>query len=123
MWKCIYVDSRLQGFGSSWYYGGVDFMSYEELKEQLSKKNAAMIYDGKIYKNLDDVPLHERIETIMDFGMPTNKSITLPPQVMIVPYGTKMVKDYLGRDSWEFPEDYQHDWNYPKPDRDWRKNP
>ena len=86
----IWVDSRVKGIGMSWYRGGHDEMTPEQLQPLLDEMNACAYYDGSFYDKVSDIPFTPRILAVETFGMPTGRSIQMNPSVTVVPKGTTM---------------------------------
>lgn len=124
--KSVWVDSRVKGVGSSWYYGGHDQMHLDELQDFLDKSNAVAVYGGEFYDNVYDIPFKPARHSIDTFGMPTGRYTESEPSVTVVPKGTEWEEQlYSTSRRYKFPEGFSNDFDYrkeQKPDRDWRKN-
>lgn len=120
--KFIWVDSRTIGVGSSWYYGGSDEMTLDELQYFLDKCNAVAVYDGVFYDNVKDIPLKQRNVSIDEFGMPTGMYIAVNPMVTVVPKGTTFENPlgYPNTRRFKFPDGYL-DQPRERPPRKWRE--
>jgi len=90
----IWVDSRVEGIGMSWYRGGHDEMTPEQLQPLLDEKNACAYYEGMFYDRVKDIPFKPRIIPVETYGMPTNMSIRENPTVTVVPKGTVLKETY-----------------------------
>ena len=119
--KLVWIDSRVEGVGSSWYYGGLDEMTLEELQMLLDKNNAVAVYDDVFYDNVQDIPFVPARHSVEVFGMPTGRHIPDNPTVTVVPKGTEL-EDTPGHSRrFKYPEGSM-DRSGLVPERDWRKN-
>lgn len=116
--KYIWVDSRVEGVGSSWYYGGQDQMTPDELQAFLTKYNAVAFYKGNFYDNVKDIPLGYERQEYDTYGMPSGRYTTVTPTVTVVPKGTTLDNNF-------------HRFNFPEgsmkrsgqvPARNWRNS-
>lgn len=122
--KFVWVDSRVKGVGSSWYYGGSDQMSLDELQMFLDKYNAVAVYRGEFYDNVRDIPFKPERNSIDTFGMPTGRYTESEPTVTVVPKGTEW-EDCIYSKRFKFPEGFKNDFDYRNeqiPERNWKKN-
>lgn len=125
--KFVWVDSRVKGVGSSWYYGGTDTMKLDELQSFLDRFNACVVYDGNFYTNVNDIPFKPARHSIETYGMPTGRYTESEPTVTVVPNGTTYENPlgYSNTRRYKFPDGFRNDFDHEKeqkPDRDWRKN-
>ena len=118
--KFVWVDSRVPGVGSSWYYGGKDQMSMEELEGFIKKYDAVISYNGEFFDSVYDITFKPERHSIDTYGMPTGNYIKMEPTVTIVPRGTVWDEGYGSR-RYKWPEGYERP-ELPKPDRNWRNN-
>lgn len=120
--KNVWVDSRTIGVGSSWYYGGHDEMTLDELQSFLDKCNAVVVYDDVFYDKVNDIPLKQRHISMDEFGMPTGMCITVNPMVIVVPRGTTIENPlgYPNTKRFKFPDGYM-DQPRERPPRNWRE--
>ena len=124
--KFVWVDSRVKGVGSSWYYGGCDEMSLDELQSFLDKYDAVAEYNDEFYKNVYEIPFKPEKHSVDTYGMPTGRYIESEPRVVVVPNGTKWdecVYSYSKR--FKFPDGFRNDFDHKNeqiPERNWRKN-
>ena len=93
----VWVDSRVKGVGKSWYYGGADEMTLDELQQAMDEHNACAFYKDKFYDNVEEIPLVMKRIQIETYGMPTNMSISENPTVTVVPKGTTLYEGYCSR--------------------------
>lgn len=118
--KFVWVDSRVPGVGSSWYYGGKDQMSMEELEGFIKKYDAVISYNGEFFDSVYDITFKPERHSIDTYGMPTGNYIKMEPTVTIVPRGTVWDEGYGSR-RYKWPEGYERP-ELPKPDINWRNN-
>ena len=97
MANLVWVDSRVKGVGKSWYYGGADQMTLDELQQAIDEHNACVFYNDIFYDNVKDIPLVKELRYIEEFGMPTNLTISTDPTVTVVPKGTTLYIGYCSR--------------------------
>ena len=93
----VWVDSRVKGVGKSWYYGGADEMTLDELQCALNEHNACVFYKDKFYDNVKDIPLVEDRYCLEEFGMPTIHTVSTAPSVTVVPKGTTLEVRYYSK--------------------------
>lgn len=106
--KHVWVDSRVEGVGKSWYYGGKDQMTLDELQRLLNEHNACISYGDKFYNNVAEVPFRRCFLSVETYGMPTNMRIEEDPTVTVVPKGTRWddspFAKYIGSRRFVFPQ-------------------
>ena len=101
--KHVWVDSRVKGIGMSWYRGGHDEMTLEQLQQLLDEHDACIYYNEQFYDNVNDVPFKPKYNGIEEFGMPTYRGVYSNPSCTVVPKGTTMEVGYCSR-RFKFPE-------------------
>ena len=119
--KMLWVDSRVPGVGSSWYYGGKDQMTMDELEDFIKKHDAAISYNGDFFDSVYDIAFEPDRHSIDTYGMPTGRYIEMEPTVTIVPRGTVWDDNVYGSKRYKWPEGYKRPESS-KPERDWRNN-